>query len=262
MFFKTNTLKKMVFIPVVGISALMTSLLFFQFGSNYFTAALFVVVGLSIQGYQIISLLEWKNSIMRKRLFFGSLTKYLIITLTSCIASIAFGVKEIDHKITIMDVSNVEIVSIERVIENRKSLLGRNRENDIIYNQINILQSQIPRLKYNISERSKILNDEINKLKLTIVDDRFILSEISKMEKKAAILKSENSSIRESFQVIADIFNINLKSVMLIFMVFITISIESMIYSTSGANFIPVEKKKISRHIKKDKKIGQLRMIV
>jgi len=74
----------------------------------------------------------------------------------------------------------------------------------------------------------------------------------------------DSQTIKGAFQIIADVFGMETKAIMLIFLFFVTVSIESMVYSTSQSGIImekKSKKKKVLTKLEKEKLAGQLKMI-
>jgi len=250
---KTRNYIKAIFITATAISCLMTSLLFYQFGSNIMAGILFIIIGLCIQFYQILCLLNWQNSTLRKKKDYFAFAKYMIITFTSCLASLAFGLNQIDRTIAGQSGALVEIEGIKKEI----SILSSRYSSDGIKKQINTLQSQIPKLTYNISERSININNEINKLKNKIDPTIAILNnkKITALSMDLADLERSSIDIKGAFQKLSELFGLSLNVTLSVFLLFVTVILEMMIYSTSQGGvklFGEVEKKPAKKKIHND----------
>lgn len=259
MLIKTRNIKKSIFVFSVVISCIMTAKLYFDFGNNIISGLLFLFVGLCLQGFQVLCLLEYKNSLRMKRPNNIKYAYYWIITVSSLIATMAFGMNIINKTIAN---DSFAYQQYEMTKKNIAILQLDNTDIKIaqLQNEINARMDTISKLTYNVSERSKSHYDEISKLNMMILD---LQSPESKMknnelliteQKKLSDLELKLSSIKGAFEIISDSLHVPLNTVMIVFLFFISIGIEVMVYSSSDIMESNVVKKK-----EKEKKSDQLR---
>jgi hypothetical protein len=242
--------------------------LFWQFGSNPFTASLLCLCGAAVETFKILSLLRWKNQVTlkKKRKNYTPLLMYILIAIASCFASMAFGVKEIE-KVAISQMGNTGKgdVILMRISQLRKQAGHKNTGYIAgLKKQIEDLRKQIPTRGFKVVQKTKEINAEISKLNALInrnsqvKDNSKIHNEIERLKIQLADIKFNSIDSKGAFAVMADVFGITVNTIMIIFLAFVTIIIEVGIASTS-AGISNTKKKKAKK--KKKQTYGQLSLL-
>jgi len=261
---KTKLLNNIAFFPFVAVSLFMTLWLFWQFGSNIMAAILLCVSGAAVEVFKILMLLRWRNQVAmkRKRKDYFPLFVYLMIAIASCFASMSFGVKEIEKVSALQmgDVGKSEVIEM-RIAQLQNQASHKNTgyiEN--LKKQINDLRSKIPNKGMNIIKKTKEINVEISKINKIIYaaskvrDNSSIHTKIQILKIELAEARFNSIDTKGSFKVMADVFGIRTETIMIIFLLFVTVTIEVGIASTS-TGFSSGVKKKV---VKKKKNNGQI----
>jgi TolA-binding protein len=261
---KTRTLNNSAFTLFTAVSLFMSLWLFYQFGSNIFSASILCICGAAVETFKILTLLRWRNQVemKRKKKNHSLLLIYLMIALASCFASMAFGVKEIE-KVSVRQLGDTGTAQvIEMRIAALKKKAGHKNTAYIagLRNQIEILKGQIPSRGLRIIEKTKQINDEISKINARIAqasqvsDNRHIHDEIQRLKGEYAAAKFHSVDSKGAFAVMAETIGVTVNTIMLVFLAFVTITIELGIAQTSSG-FAEARRKPAKR--KKREKRGE-----
>jgi hypothetical protein len=178
--------------------------------------------------------------------------KYLLITFFSVLASLSFGIMDIEKQIYTNGKELVEIKKIDALIEEKKKILNQDNSE-----RIKILEEQIKKSKTPNSENTIAMNDEISKLQN--IDKTKVIDEIFFLETKRISLSKNVSVSKESFSIIADVFGLSEKIIRVIFLLTMAIIIEMIVFGTSSSGFqTGKDTKKLKKSVKNH---GQLKMV-
>ena len=231
MLLKTSNYKQGVFISAVIISAGFSIYFFQAFGSSVLTRVIWALVALTVQAYQVICLREYHNSKFRKSKSNISLYKYAFITLFSIMASISFGLFDIQKTVYLNSEKVVSIDIIDQKIQLKNKMLSSDNS-EIIRKQIEDLQKD---KKENTEYWSHVNNRKINELRNSLINDPIkILTDIEVLKLQKAELIKETATTKGAFESLGSALLIGEHAVRLIFLLCLSIIIELMVYSTSS----------------------------
>lgn len=194
-------------------------------------------------------LLKWSNARLLKRTSSIKMTLavYVLIAIISAFASMAFGVNEI-KRLEIRQAGNAAISeSIKMQIDSHEQKIRAGRDNDsqkkIILGQIEMLQAQIPKLTYGVSERTINISREIDALtrrlnNIASHDETTDIKKLESLKKEYADAASVGIINADKFKVISDAMGVNSTTLMVSFLFVITILIE-LIMAISAATAMP-----------------------
>jgi amino acid transporter len=262
----TKNIQKIIFYPTSIMSAGLNAFLFFRFGSNILTSSVSAFIGIIFVVYQVFALRQWQNSKKTTKNYKRIKTlkrRWQFVTAFSLIATIFFGIQEIEKKISIDadKTAKIEIISAQ-IKEFEKSLLFDDSE--IIKKQIADLQKETQQnTEYGKYRNNKKINELRNQLK---IGKTKTLDKISDLKIKRAELMQLSESKQSGFTVMANVLlpflnkTLSERIVRIVFLIGMAFGLELIMYSTGTEITSTTKKNKgknISSKLKKEIKNGQ-----
>lgn len=246
-----NNTKKLAFISAVLASTYFNIDLFSSIGETILTRVIWATVGVSAVFFQTVKLKEFFNT--TKNIKYLHLSFYIICTIGSVAGTLGAGYSNIE-KTKLKNIS--QIYKLE--IIDKKINDFENKEIDNTHIAINNLMKN----NTNVNEWALInIINKKNKLKISKKIEYDILENLK--NERAIILKSQ-SGVISSLTGLSKLFNVNEEMTAFIFLIFVSIILEMIIYGSatySGALFIVRKKKVVGTSRKKVKDKGQLYLI-
>jgi len=240
--------KQIIFYPAVVISIIFSAFLFYNFGNTIPSKSIWLSVSIIIQLFQIYTLRQYFFKDVKKDKI-RAFIKYSIITLFSLIATITFGLYDINKTIMSNADKEAEIEAVELQISQKEKLLNNFDKNDIIKKQIENLQGQIEGTAY----WKHIINRNINELTLKLnTGNDDLISSIIALKKKKALLIKNSVGTKRVFEILGDSFLIGEKAMRVIFLLFVAIILEIIVFTSGDFNI-----KDINNKEKPKKKVGR-----
>ena len=263
---KTKTLNNSAFFILAAVSLFMSLWLFWQFGSNVFSATLLAICGAGVEMLKILNLLIWRNqfAMKQKKKSYTPLFIYLMIAIASCFASMSFGVKEIE-KVSIRqlgDTGKAEVIEMKITQLQRQAGHKSTKYITGLQSQISDLRGQIPTRGFRVIEKTKEINAEISILNgkirdaSKVKDNENIHSQLAILKSQLAKAKFNSVDTKGSFAIMAGVLGCSVEMIMIVFLAFVTITIEVGIASTSPGVVAGV--KAVKKKIKKKYVKGEL----
>ena len=241
------SIKQIIFYPAVLVSIGFSAFLFYNFGNSISSKIIWLSISIIIQLFQVYTLRQYffeRNKKVRR----NNLIKYLVITFFSFIATVSFGIDNINKSIEAGSGKQAEIESIDLMIREKEKVLSGFDRNEVVKKQIDMLQR---RKESGSAYWENVINKQVNSLmgEMNKGNDDLVSNIVYLKMKRADLINSYNST-KGLFELLGDVFFIGEKNVKRVFLFFVAIILEVIVFTVGDFENVVI-KKKVGRPRKK-----------